>query len=1003
MKEPIINKPGGPLSDLQLPGHVLDACVVGVVVADARQDDYPILYANPAFERLSGYPAAEVLGRNCRFLQGHDREQEARQDIWQALAQGEATTTVLRNYRKDGTLFYNELTLSPVFDAAGTLTHYLGFQNDVTAREKALRGERQVRQQLSATLSRVTDGFMSFDQDWNFTYINDAAAGISGRRPEDFLGHNLLSTFPEFKNLALGQAVRRAQETGSAQSAVSYLPHFGKWVDVTVYPGVDGVSLFTRDVTESYRAHAAVQMSEERFARVFQTCPVAIFITRRRDKCFLEVNAEFLRQSGYAREEILGRTSQELGFWTDEADREVAWRMVDGELALESREVMFYNRAGEELWGVLSLVPMEVAGEVCVIGFIRDVTEEKQARQQLLESEERSRRSAAELRRTLDLSLDMITTVAPGGRVVSVSAACLRILGYAPGELVGRSYYEFMHPEDQGSTRLEAAAVRERHGATIFRNRYLHKDGRVVWMEWNAVAVPDDPLLYCVARDVTGRRAAEADQAFLAAIVQASQNAVIGVSLDDTIRSWNPGAEHLYGHSAAEAVGQSMMLIVPPELQDGEREIFRRVVRGERVLPYESVRLDRQGRRIPVTATVSAVLDAEGHVIGVSRITRDISHLQAAEAKVRKLNEDLERQLRHVTGLREIDQSIAASADLSVTLGMILENVRQQLEVDAATVLLLDQHTLTLRCGAARGLTAALQDLTLRLGDGLAGRVALSRQPLLAADLRGADVPPAWRTMLEAEGLVAYSAAPVIAKGKVLGVIEVLRRQPFEPSSAWLEVFEVLTNQAAIAVDNAELLSELERSNLELRLAYDETIEGWARALDLRDRETEGHSRRVTETTVELCRALGFPPEELVEVRRGALLHDMGKMGIPDAILSKPGPLSTEEWAEMKKHPSHAVDLLSPVRFLRPALAIPQYHHEKWDGSGYPLGLRGEAIPLAARAFAVVDVYDALTSDRPYRRAWTREAAIAHLRAGAGTHFDPQVVGVFLHLLGAGP
>ncbi|GGM00650.1 hypothetical protein GCM10010841_06570 [Deinococcus aerophilus] len=977
--------------------------MVGVVVADARQDDYPILYVNPAFERLTGYPAAELLGRNCRFLQGEDRDQEARQDIWQALAQGEATTTILRNYRKDGTLFYNELTLSPVFDAAGTLTHYLGFQNDVTAREKALRGEHHARQQLTATLTRVTDGFVSFDRDWNVTYINEAAAGLAQRRPEDFLGRNLLIMFPEIRDNPLGLAVERAKATGDLQNTVSHLPHFEKWVDVTVYPSEDGISLFARDITESHRNLAALQASEERFSKVFQASPVAIFITRRKDKCFLEVNAEFLRQSGYSRQEILGHTSQELGFWADQADREVTWQMLDGELAPGSREVLFLDRHGEPFWGMLSLIPIEVAGERCVIGFVRNVNEEKNARQRLLESEERHRRSATELQRILDLSLDMITTVAPGGWVISVSAACVHILGYTPEELSGRSYEELLHPEDREITHREVAVIREKQGSTSFRNRCIHKDGGVVWIEWNVAAVPDDPLLYCVARDVTRRRAAEADQAFLAAIVQASQNAVVGVSLDDTIRSWNPGARRLYGYSAAEAIGQTMMLIVPPEVQDAEREVFRRVAQGELVLPYESVRLDRQGQRIPVMSTVSGVLDAEGHVIGVSKITRDISLIQAAEAKVRKLNEDLERQLRHVTGLREIDQSIATSADLNVTLGMILENIRQQLEVDAATILLLDQHTLTLRCGAARGLSTALQDLTLRLGDGLAGQVALNRQPLLAADLQTTDVSPAWRAMLEGERLVAYYAVPVIAKGKVLGVIEVLHRQPFEPSSAWLEVFEVLTNQAAIAVDNAELLSELEHSNLELRLAYDETIEGWARALDLRDRETEGHSRRVTETTVELCRMLGFSTEELVDVRRGALLHDIGKMGIPDAILSKPGRLNDEEWLRMKEHASYAVALLSPIRFLRPALTIPQYHHEKWDGSGYPLGLRGEAIPLAARAFAVVDVYDALTSDRPYRKAWPREAATAHLRAGAGTHFDPQVVGAFLRLLGARP
>ena len=216
--------------------HALEACVIGVVIADAQQGDFPIVYVNPAFERLSGYAADEIVGRNCRFLQGEDRDQPARQEIHKAFEHGRGLTTVLRNYRKDGTMFYNELTLSPIHDASGTLTHYLGFQNDVTARELALRGEVQAREQLAATLSRMTDGLMSFDKDWNFTYINEAAASISGRSPEDFMGRNLLTSFPEYRDLAVGQAAQQAALTGVTQSAVSYIPPLDRWVEAHRLP-----------------------------------------------------------------------------------------------------------------------------------------------------------------------------------------------------------------------------------------------------------------------------------------------------------------------------------------------------------------------------------------------------------------------------------------------------------------------------------------------------------------------------------------------------------------------------------------------------------------------------------------------------------------------------------------------------------------------------------------------------------------------------------------------
>jgi putative nucleotidyltransferase with HDIG domain len=241
---------------------------------------------------------------------------------------------------------------------------------------------------------------------------------------------------------------------------------------------------------------------------------------------------------------------------------------------------------------------------------------------------------------------------------------------------------------------------------------------------------------------------------------------------------------------------------------------------------------------------------------------------------------------------------------------------------------------------------------------------------------------------------------PLIAKGQVKGVLDIFNRSSLSPDDEWFEFLQTLANQAAIAIDSAQLFEDLQRSNVDLSLAYDATIEGWSGALDLRDKETEGHSRRVTETTITLARAMGaFSEAELIHIRRGALLHDIGKMGIPDHILLKPGKLTDEEWQIMRQHPTYAYELLSPISYLNPALDIPYCHHEKWDGSGYPRGLKGDRIPLAARIFAVVDVWDALSSDRAYRPALPAAEVREHIRAGAGTHFDPEVVRAFLEIV----
>ena len=363
----------------------------------------------------------------------------------------------------------------------------------------------------------------------------------------------------------------------------------------------------------------------------------------------------------------------------------------------------------------------------------------------------------------------------------------------------------------------------------------------------------------------------------------------------------------------------------------------------------------------------------------------------------------LHAQTRHrieqLSALREIDQAITSSLDLRVTLDIFLEQVVAQLRVDAADVLLLNRYTHVLEFAAARGFRSrAIKNMTVPLGKGHAGCAALERRMIIVPDHHEQD-PDERLAPLKSEQFVAHCSVPLIVKGEVKGVLDIYHRAPIHDSAEWREFLELLAGQAAIAIDNAALFDNLQRSNLELASAYDATIEGWSRALDLRDKETEGHTQRVVELTLQLAQRLGFSDRDLAHLRRGVLLHDIGKVGIPDHILLKAGPLTDEEWTIMRQHPQHAYELLLSISYLKPALDIPYCHHEKWDGTGYPRGLKGENIPLAARIFAVVDVWDALRSDRPYREAWPETKVRAHLKESSAKHFDPKVVEAFLNLL----
>ncbi|HIJ89572.1 MAG: HD domain-containing protein [Desulfobulbaceae bacterium] len=403
-------------------------------------------------------------------------------------------------------------------------------------------------------------------------------------------------------------------------------------------------------------------------------------------------------------------------------------------------------------------------------------------------------------------------------------------------------------------------------------------------------------------------------------------------------------------------------------------------------------------------------------VIGLSRLTiakvreTDRAIVRANTALVQK-NTELEKEivarleaegrararLQHLTTLHGIDMVITASLDLRLTMKLFLEQTVSQLGMDAGAILLLNTHTQTLDYGADWGFEGmGIRKTRVRLGEGGAGLAAYERRVFHVADLNEHPNPFSRHELLRNEKFITYYAIPLIAKGQVKGVFEIYCRQRFVAEPEWFDFFEALAIQAAIAIDNATLFRKLQESNIELTLAYDTTIEGWAKALELRDSETEGHTQRVTEITMKVACALGIREDELDHVRRGALLHDIGKMAVPDTVLMNTGPLSEEEQQIMQQHPGFAFDLLSPIHYLRPALDIPYCHHEWWDGNGYPRGLKGEQIPLAARIFSIADAWDALISARRYREAWPQEKVAEHIRSLAGTQFDPNLVDIFL-------
>lgn len=379
------------------------------------------------------------------------------------------------------------------------------------------------------------------------------------------------------------------------------------------------------------------------------------------------------------------------------------------------------------------------------------------------------------------------------------------------------------------------------------------------------------------------------------------------------------------------------------------------------------------------------------------RLLTAAADIAASALQRATLLQKTELSLTRLSAQRDINLTISTSLDIKTVLDKLLKLVTDKLEVSAADVILFDTESGSLKFAAGKDIQPPPAfGSSVSINKDYAGKSILAKQ--IVSVTREQDLiegfSRGWKSSLKE--YQHYEAIPLISQGQTKGVLELFYRQPPSADAEWTDFLSSIASQLAITLDNLELFEKLRISNLELTTAYDATIEGWSKAMELRDQETEGHAERVVDITLSLARVVGIPENEMVHVRRGALLHDIGKMAIPDSILFKQGPLTPEETQIMKQHPTFARQLLSPIVYLRPALDIPYCHHEQWDGSGYPQGLKGKEIPFYARIFTIVDVWDALRSDRPYRKSWAEEKVKLHIQRASGHSFDPEIVDVFM-------
>lgn len=631
------------------------------------------------------------------------------------------------------------------------------------------------------------------------------------------------------------------------------------------------------------------------------------------------------------------------------------------------------------------------------------------------EMEQALRKSELRYRRLFEAAQDGILILdATTGSISDVNPYLITMLGYSREEFVEKKLWEVGAFQDIEAS-INSFQALQKNEFIRYENLPLKtKSGRLVQVEFvsNVYLVGEEKVIQCNIRDISDRKRAEAatlakDRAHLSLLENQEahwfliENLPVGVvvhAADSRIMLCNPEASQILGMPSEQVLDKGAS---DPDWRfirdDGVRMTVaeypvNRVLATGQLLKNFVMGVGRDSGSDLTWVLVNAYpeFDADGQLRQVVVMFTDISDIKCADERIK-------RQIEHLTALVEIDRAINFSFDLNHSLTTLLTHVTAQLGVDAADILLHNPTSRMLEYVAGRGfLTTGLEHTSQPIGEGHAGRAALEQRIVHVPDLANELDRFLDKMLVAGENFVSYHGVPLIAKDQIMGVLEVFQRTRLTRDDEWHKFLAALASQAAIAIDNVTLFDSLQRSNTELFQAYDATIEGWSRALELRDHETEGHTQRAANLTVKLARLFGLSEAELVQVRWGALLHDIGKMGIPDEILLKKESLSAAEWVVMKKHTLFAYEMLSPIRYLHSALDIPYAHHEKWDGTGYPLGLKGEQIPLAARIFAVADVWDALRSDRIYRTSWSMEKVRAHLNGMAGTHFDPHVVKVCL-------
>jgi PAS domain S-box-containing protein len=945
-----------------------------------------ILEANPAACNTYGYERSELVGMSLKKLTKDLLAGEAK--IAEFLKTGAFQDYESVHLNKKGKEIYF-LINSSVIEYQGRQV-VLSINRDITERKQAEEALRADEAELRSLFAAMQDVVIIFDREGRYLSVAPTNTSLLYKPSADMLGKTLHEILPHAQADTLLHGIQHALDTQQTVTLDYNLNIGGQeyWFAGALSPmDNEKVILVAHDISDRKQTEQKLKL----FRTLIDRSSDAIEVLDPETLRFIDMNEKACQDLGYSREELLSLTVHDIDpdLYGQKQDEISETMQKNGSALFESR----HKRKDGSVFPVEVNTKRVQLDQLYSVNVVRDITERKLAENALRQREASFRYLFAN--NPHPMWVYDVETLA----FLEVNETAVAKYGYSRHEFLQMRITDIRPAEDV--SRL-LAHVEAKRPEIQFSGEWRHrlKDGSVIDVEIisHRMEFAARKAALVVAHDITEhKRAEEAIRKSERVLLEAESLGHTGSWEQDLVTgeifNTKENLRLFFGDNPGNKGGpfeDYSQAVHPADREYVMRRHVQLLEGGPGDIEYRVVWPDGSIHWVFGRATVTR--DTLGRAIRVSGTNVDITERKRAEEKIHQ-------QVERLMALSAIDKAISSSFDLQISLSVLILYATRQLNADAMDVLLLNPNLIQLEYFIGRGFhTVAIEKTNLRLDEGLAGRAVLTRQMVTIPDLPNADLTFPREKSLEAEKFITYFGVPLIVKGKIKGVLEVFQRTPLDPDQEWLDFLNTLAGQAAIAIDNFQLFNGLQKANADLALAYDTTITGWSRALDLRDKETEGHTQRVTEITMRLARMAGMSEAELAHVRRGALLHDIGKMGVPDGILLKPAPLTEEEWTIMRRHPNYAYDLLVPIEYLQPALDIPYCHHERWDGAGYPRGLKGEQIPLSARLFAVADVWDALSFDRPYRKAWPQEKVLEYIRSLSGTYFDPFAVELFFAL-----